>query len=298
MRKLILCCLLGCLLPVSLTAQVAYMEEKAKVNKIKRSSQYLYGEGVAATVEEATAMAETSLKNAILAEMGDNKELQGADQILINSIKKHSEKIQLKRGAMERVFLFVEKKNLLSSEKVVVLDVASSTVAAQPAVAPAPEVKQEVAVQPVEPKKSVKKNTTQKASTVTDEVNLEAMAAEPVEAPAPKQSNVFTPVSGQVLSLGSPVAVDSPLLKELLALKGSAELEQFMRARKDEHKLMWGNVKSSVNPAWYVVVFSDTAIKAVFDKEKNGARVNLLNGKSENLSQYAADNKVWFILYE
>lgn len=43
MKKLILCCLLGCLLPVSLTAQVAYMEEKAKVNKIKRSSQYLYG---------------------------------------------------------------------------------------------------------------------------------------------------------------------------------------------------------------------------------------------------------------
>ena len=249
-------------------------------------------------MEEATAKAETSLKNAILAEMGDNKELQGADQILINSIKKHSEKIQLKRGAMERVFLFVEKKNLLSSEKVVVLDVASSTAAAQPAVAPAPEVKQEVAAKPVEPKKSVKKNTTQKASTVTDEVNLEAMAAEPVEAPAPKQSNVFTPVSGQVPSLGSPVAVDSPLLKELLALKGSAELEQFMRARKDEHKLMWGNVKSSVNPAWYVVVFSDTAIKAVFDKEKNGARVNLLNGKSESLSQYAADNKVWFILYE
>ena len=298
MKKLILCCLLGCLLPVSLTAQVAYMEEKAKVNKIKRSSQSLYGEGVAATVEEATAMAETSLKNAILAEMGDNKELQGADQILINSIKKHSEKIQLKRGAMERVFLFVEKKNLLSSEKVVVLDVASSTAAVQPAVAPAPEVKQEVAAKPVEPKKSVKKNTTQKASTVTDEVNLEAMAAEPVEAPAPKQSNVFTPVSGQVPSLGSPVAVDSPLLKELLALKGSAELERFMRARKDEHKLMWGNVKSSVNPAWYVVVFSDTAIKAVFDKEKNGARVNLLNGKSESLSQYAADNKVWFILYE
>lgn len=44
--------------------------------------------------------------------------------------------------------------------------------------------------------------------------------------------------------------------------------------------------------------FSDTTIKAVFDKEKNGVRVNLLNGKEEQMSLYSADNKVWFILYE
>lgn len=131
MRKVLLYILLLSCLPVCLSAQVAYMEEKAKVNKIKRSSLYLYGEGIAATVEEATAMAETSLKNAILSEMGENEKLQDSDQILINSIKKHSEKIQLKRGAMERVFLYVEKKNLLSSDKVVVLDVSSSTVPSQ-----------------------------------------------------------------------------------------------------------------------------------------------------------------------
>ena len=111
MRKVLLYILLLFCLPVCLSAQVAYMEEKAKVNKIKRSSLYLYGEGIAATVEEATAMAETSLKNAILSEMGENEKLQDSDQILINSIKKHSEKIQLKRGAMERVFLYVEKKH-------------------------------------------------------------------------------------------------------------------------------------------------------------------------------------------
>ena len=61
---------------------------------------------------------------------------------------------------------------------------------------------------------------------------------------------------------------------------------------------MWGNVKSSLNPSWYIVVFSDTTIKAVFDKEKNGVRVNLLNGKEEQMSLYNTDNKVWFILYE
>lgn len=44
--------------------------------------------------------------------------------------------------------------------------------------------------------------------------------------------------------------------------------------------------------------FSDTTIKAVFDKEKNGVRVNLLNGKEEQMSLYNTDNKVWFILYE
>lgn len=87
MRKVLVYFLLLFYLPACLSAQVAYMEEKAKVNKIKRSSLYLYGEGIAATVEEATAMAETSLKNAILSEMGENKKLQDSDQILINSIK-------------------------------------------------------------------------------------------------------------------------------------------------------------------------------------------------------------------
>lgn len=263
MRKVLLYILLLSCLPVCLSAQVAYMEEKAKVNKIKRSSLYLYGEGIAATVEEATAMAETSLKNAILSEMGENEKLQDSDQILINSIKKHSEKIQLKRGAMERVFLYVEKKNLLSSDKVVVLDVSSSTVPSQ-----------------------------EKPATEESKVDDSAPSGT-------SSSEVFTPVSEQVPPIqGEKVKVDSPLLQELLEQKTVDGLELFMRTQKENHKLMWGNVKSSLNPSWYIVVFSDTTIKAVFDKEKNGVRVNLLNGKEEQMSLYNTDNKVWFILYE
>ena len=48
MRKVLVYFLLLFYLPACLSAQVAYMEEKAKVNKIKRSSLYLYGEGIAA----------------------------------------------------------------------------------------------------------------------------------------------------------------------------------------------------------------------------------------------------------
>lgn len=181
MRKVLVYFLLLFYLPACLSAQVAYMEEKAKVNKIKRSSLYLYGEGIAATAEEATAMAETSLKNAILSEMGENKKLQDSDQILINSIKKHSEKIQLKRGAMERVFLYVEKKNLLSSDKVVVLDVSSSTVPSQ-------------------------------EKSVTEDAKVDDSASS-----GTTSSEVFTPVSEQVPQMqGEKVGVDSPLLQELL----------------------------------------------------------------------------------
>ena len=263
MRKVLLYILLLSCLPVCLSAQVAYMEEKAKVNQIKMSSLYLYGEGIAATVEEATAMAETSLKNAILSEMGENEKLQDSDQILINSIKKHSEKIQLKRGAMERVFLYVEKKNLLSSDKVVVLDVSSSTVPSQ-------------------------------EKPATEEAKVDDSAPS-----GTSSSEVFTPVSEQVPPIqGEKVKVDSPLLQELLEQKTVDGLELFMRTQKENHKLMWGNVKSSPNPSWYIVFFSDTTIKAVFDKEKNGVRVNLLNGKEEQMSLYNTDNKVWFILYE
>ena len=129
-------------------------------------------------------MAETSLKNAILSEMGENEKLQDSDQILINSIKKHSEKIQLKRGAMERVFLYVEKKNLLSSDKVVVLDVSSSTVPSQ-------------------------------EKPATEEAKVDDSAPS-----GTSSSEVFTPVSEQVPPIqGEKVKVDSPLLQELLEQK-------------------------------------------------------------------------------
>lgn len=254
MNRLIMIVLVFVFLPYGLSAQVAYMEEKAKVNKIKRSSQYLYGEGVAATVDEATRQAEQDLRNAILAEMEGNEELQDADKVLVNSIKKHSEKIQLKRGAMERVFLYVEKKNLFSAAHVVALDISAP---ASPGVG-----------QPAD--------------------GLQA-GEEKISAPP-----VFNPVAKEK----EDVMVPSSALESILAEKSVKNLEALMRSLKDEHKLMWGNVRSTVNPKWYVIVYSGDEVKAILGRETNGVRMDLLSNRSDALENYASDSKVWFVLYE
>lgn len=279
MKNFLIFIFLSAFFPCVLSAQVAYMEEKAKVNKIKRNSQYLYGEGVAATLEDATSLAEQNLKNAILTEMSGNDKLQGADKILVNSIKKHSEKIQLKRGAMERVFLYVEKKNLFPADRMVALDISAS-------VQPESVVVDEI------PEQSGDENPD-----VIERKSGEVPSGYVDTGADSQKKSVFESLVEPVSS-SAPVEVSSSVLQTILTKRTVSELESLMRNLKAEHKLMWGNVRSSVNPQWYVAVFSRNEVKAVLDRETSGKRTDLLTGKQAALDDYASDVKVWFILYE
>lgn len=92
--------------------------------------------------------------------------------------------------------------------------------------------------------------------------------------------------------------VPSSALESILAEKSVKNLEELMRSLKDEHKLMWGNVRSTVNPKWYVIVYSGDEVKAILGRETNGVRMDLLSNRSDALENYVSDSKVWFVLYE
>lgn len=98
--------------------QVDYAEEKTKIASIKKNSRYIYGEGIADTPEEALLAAETIIESEIRRVISERESLQDAETIIVNNIKKNSSVVKLKRGTMDRVFLYVDKDNISAGNQV------------------------------------------------------------------------------------------------------------------------------------------------------------------------------------
>lgn len=115
-------CVLWIFFCTSAFGQIAFKEEKTKVNSIKRSTKYVYGEGIAETEAEAREIAEQNLRQAILQLVSEEKDLLEAEAVLVNAAKQNTSQIKLKRGTMDRVFLYVEKKNIFPSENPFIME--------------------------------------------------------------------------------------------------------------------------------------------------------------------------------
>jgi hypothetical protein len=98
--------------------QVDYAEEKTKIASIKKDARYNYGEGIADTPEEALLVAETIIESEIRRVVSERESLQDAETIIVNNIKKNSSVVKLKRGTMDRVFLYVNKENISAGNQV------------------------------------------------------------------------------------------------------------------------------------------------------------------------------------
>lgn len=266
MKKLRYIIVLVCLFSTSLSfAQVAYVEEKAKVNSIKKNADYVYGEGIADTEQEALELAEQSLRSEIMRLISESKTMQDEETILVNAIKKNSSRIKLKRGTMDRVFLYVEKENILLPQQVMTInrDIIDKE-------------KEDISV--------VEEDLIAEETLLIEEVADILMEEETKT----ETNQPDTPISNENLL---------PTLKALLLCNSKSEFMDYLRKQKEVHKVMWGNVASDINPAWYIGVFTEGKPVAVFDKGLQ-TRLNLLNGQRESLAGYGKSEKVWFIVYE
>lgn len=91
--------------------------------------------------------------------------------------------------------------------------------------------------------------------------------------------------------------ITSPTLRIIASKTSVADLQQCLKELKAERKIMFGNVSSELNPAWYIIAYSDSGVEAVLDKGIS-KRKNLLTGEIENLSSYSGSKKIWFLIYE
>ena len=87
-----------------------------KINKIKRDSQYLYAE---ATTKDANEAYETALEllNGFIDEyVQSKKKYNSSENIIIKDVRSHYEQIQMQRGDLTRVFVYVKKSDIIPAD--------------------------------------------------------------------------------------------------------------------------------------------------------------------------------------
>ena len=119
---LLLCCL-------TVSAQDTDAMKK-EISSVKKSSQYLYGEAVAATAAEAKDMAEDLLYTEINKWADSQKKMSGK-AIVVSNKKEFQNEVALPRGNMFRCFIYVKKSDIISADNATVVREASEVPAPQ-----------------------------------------------------------------------------------------------------------------------------------------------------------------------
>ncbi len=91
-------------------------EIKKKINGIKKSSLYLYGEVTAPTLEEAKSLAQESLYEQINEWVAQKKKLQNSRNIVVNNKTEIFSEVSLPRGNMYRSFIYVKKSDIIAAD--------------------------------------------------------------------------------------------------------------------------------------------------------------------------------------
>ena len=110
--------LLSCILTSALYAQ---QSDSKKINSIKRNNAYIYEEATMATESEAYQAAEELLTMRINEYVDEKKRLSNAENIVVKDIAGNSEKLQMRRGELYRVFLYVKKSDIIPADNLITL---------------------------------------------------------------------------------------------------------------------------------------------------------------------------------
>jgi hypothetical protein len=269
------CILLFTIFSFCLQAQIDYPDEKVKINKIKKDATCVYGEGIAETAEEALAIAEKNLESEIRRVISQEESLQDATSVIVGHIRKNAAQIKLKRGTMERIFLYAKKENILPGHQImeVFLDSAQE-----------PEI--EVEGEEETSEEFVEEFTENSRREAEQKEKTEKSVS---EASATKLSKTPEP---------SPLPEKTPqIISDILLASDVKTLQTYLEGQKRAHKVMYGKLGTEISPEHYIIAFQGNEIKAVFDRGFSTRR-NLLNGKNEPVSNYSNCTKIWLIVYE
>lgn len=120
MKKTIISIIGLLLLGICANAQ-DFAKTKEQINRIKKSSQYIYGEATADSEDEAKSIAEDILYQEINSWVSTKKKLKNSSNIIVNNRKELQTAYALPRGNMFRYFVYVKKSDLIPAENVEVL---------------------------------------------------------------------------------------------------------------------------------------------------------------------------------
>lgn len=148
-------CLMLLLILQTLTGSYAQQteEQKKEINKIKKSSLYLYAETTMPDKEEAMMTAIDMLKDEAQRWVSEKKKKQETDvdwEMVMTNVTQSYNKIELPRGNMYRAFAYVKKSDVITGKNVIVSDVKMPESEVE-------EIKEAPAPQPAEQPEAIKR---------------------------------------------------------------------------------------------------------------------------------------------
>lgn len=95
---------------------------KKQINKVKKSSQYIYAESTASTEEDARAYAEERLYDNVNKWVATRKKMRGSANLVVNNRKELWTTLSMPRGSnMFRYFIYVKKDDIIPAENAIVI---------------------------------------------------------------------------------------------------------------------------------------------------------------------------------
>lgn len=118
MKRLFLAMLMLAVSVAQLSAQTSTDERKKEINKIKKSSAYIYAEATLPEQQAAIDLAKDMLYQNINEWVAKQKKFAGANKVVTVNTNYATENMTLPRGNMYRAFMYVKKSDIIPASNV------------------------------------------------------------------------------------------------------------------------------------------------------------------------------------
>lgn len=276
----------GLAISITLCAQ---QSDSKKINSIKRNPSYLYAEATMETEEEAFNTAKDALMTYIQEYIDSKKSLSNANSVIVKDIANRCERMQMMRGDMYRVLVYVKKNDIIPADNSETIDRSNTAVVKDTTVA-------------------VKADTTELKQVDTISVNTVAVDdGLPTVDEINGKPNVFGDNSEKEVvehntaetAAKLEIAWQQRVIDELLEASSLTEAKAMLNRFKAEYKVKrYGSYNECRNVGesfWLIVENGGGSVKAILGP---GAyeRTNFKTMIKDRLGNYSGYDAIWFTL--
>ena len=277
----------GLVITITLCAQ---QSDSKKINSIKRNPSYLYAEATMETEEEAFNTAKEALMTYIQEYIDSKKSLSNANSVIVKDIANRCERMQMMRGDMYRVLVYVKKNDIIPAANSETIDRPNSAVVKDTIVA-------------------VKADTT--ALKQADTMAVNAVAVDdglPTVNEINNKPNVFGNNSEEKEAVEQnmvetaaklEIAWQQRVIDELLEASSLTEAKAMLNRFKAEFKVKrygsYNECKNIGESFWLIVENGGGSVKAILGPGAD-ERTNFKTMIKDRLGNYTGYDAIWFTL--
>lgn len=277
----------GLVITITLCAQ---QSDSKKINSIKRNPSYLYAEATMETEEEAFNTAKEALMTYIQEYIDSKKSLSNANSVIVKDIANRCERMQMMRGDMYRVLVYVKKNDIIPAANSETIDRPNSAVVKDTIVA-------------------VKADTT--ALKQADTMAVNAVAVDdglPTVNEINNKPNVFGNNSEEKEAVEQnmvetaaklEIAWQQRVIDELLEASSLTEAKAMLNRFKAEFKVKrygsYNECKNIGESFWLIVENGGCSVKAILGPGAD-ERTNFKTMIKDRLGNYSGYDAIWFTL--